>query len=99
MLMPMTEPDRSLRDEVLAGLAARPRRLHCKLFYDLEGSRLFEEICAQPEYYLTRSEIDVHGRPNCSCARCWVNHTPRSLGIESNPHAWTIRAPDATAAS
>ena len=59
MLMPMTEPDRSLRDEVLAGLAARPRRLHCKLFYDLEGSRLFEEICAQPEYYLTRSEIDI----------------------------------------
>src|SRR5262249_41149608 len=35
---------------------ARRKRLHCRYFYDAEGSRLFEEICALPEYYLTRTE-------------------------------------------
>ncbi len=49
----------SLRREVIDGLRARPRRIECKLFYDLEGSRLFEAICDQPEYYLTRCEIEI----------------------------------------
>jgi dimethylhistidine N-methyltransferase len=30
--------------------------LSCRYFYDAEGSRLFEAICALPEYYLTRAE-------------------------------------------
>ncbi len=51
--------EESLREEVLRGLRARPRRLECKFFYDLEGSRLFESICEQPEYYLTRCEIEI----------------------------------------
>ncbi len=42
--------------DVAAGLAASPKRLSCCYFYDAEGSRLFEEICALPEYYLTRTE-------------------------------------------
>ena len=41
---------------VHAGLSAEPRSLPCRFFYDLEGSLLFEEICALPEYYLTRTE-------------------------------------------
>lgn len=49
----------SLREEVLRGLRATPRRIECKLFYDLEGSRLFESICEQPEYYLTRCEVEI----------------------------------------
>ncbi len=49
----------SLRHEVIDGLRARPRRIECKYFYDLEGSRLFEAICEQPEYYLTRCEIEI----------------------------------------
>jgi len=55
----MTTKALSLREEVLLGLTARPRRLQCKLFYDLEGSRLFESICDQPEYYLTRAELEI----------------------------------------
>jgi len=39
------------------GLSARPRRLPSWLFYDERGSTLFERICEQPEYYLTRCEI------------------------------------------
>ncbi len=46
-----------MRAEVLAGLARRPRRLPSKYFYDARGSALFEAICEQPEYYLTRAEL------------------------------------------
>ena len=52
----------SLRDnaflrDVVAGLAARPKRLPPKYFYDEAGARLFEEITALPEYYPTRCEL------------------------------------------
>lgn len=43
--------------EVLRGLRARPRRIDSKYFYDAPGSELFERICEQPEYYLTRAEL------------------------------------------
>lgn len=43
--------------DVLRGLAQEPRRLPSKYFYDARGSRLFERICEQPEYYLTRAEL------------------------------------------
>src|SRR5690606_28350036 len=46
----------TLREDVLAGLSARPRRLPSKYFYDARGSALFEAITRQPEYYLTRVE-------------------------------------------
>ncbi|HET6603184.1 MAG TPA: L-histidine N(alpha)-methyltransferase [Xanthomonadaceae bacterium] len=55
----------SVRDAVLAGLSATPRSLPAWLFYDAEGSRLFERICEQPEYYATRTELSIlheHGR-------------------------------------
>ena len=58
----------SLLEEVLLGLTASPRRLECKLFYDLEGSRLFEAICQQPEYYLTRAEIEILSRQGAAIA-------------------------------
>ena len=45
--------------DVRAGLTARPRRLSCLYFYDERGSRLFEEICELPEYYLTRAERSI----------------------------------------
>jgi L-histidine Nalpha-methyltransferase len=46
-------------DDVLAGLTARPKTLPPKYFYDELGSRLFEAICALPEYYLTRAEAEI----------------------------------------
>ena len=42
--------------EVFIGLTARPKTLSPWLFYDEEGSRLFEAITELPEYYLTRTE-------------------------------------------
>jgi dimethylhistidine N-methyltransferase len=47
------------RADVLAGLAARPRRLPSLWFYDDLGSRLFERIMELPEYYLTRCEREI----------------------------------------
>lgn len=45
-----------LRSDVLAGLAACPKSIPPKYFYDEAGCRLFEAICAQPEYALCRTE-------------------------------------------
>ena len=48
--------DDDLRSDVLAGLAACPKAIPPKYFYDEPGCRLFEAICAQPEYALCRTE-------------------------------------------
>jgi L-histidine Nalpha-methyltransferase len=46
----------ALTCEVRRGLIARPRSLSPWMFYDAEGSRLFERITTLPEYYPTRTE-------------------------------------------
>lgn len=48
-----------MREDVLRGLRHRPKRLPSKYFYDARGSELFERICEQPEYYLTRVELAI----------------------------------------
>lgn len=54
--------DRALREDVLTGLAARPRTLPPKWFYDHAGSVLFEQITRLPEYYPTRREREILDR-------------------------------------
>ena len=55
----------TMQEEVLHGLASRPKRIAPKFFYDERGSRLFDAICELPEYYLTRTEMGILE----SCAR------------------------------
>lgn len=57
---PEDEIERMSRD-VRAGLTTTPKDLSPwpKYLYDEEGSRLFEEITAQPEYYQTRAELSI----------------------------------------
>jgi dimethylhistidine N-methyltransferase len=50
------DPKRAFLRDALAGLAASPRRLAPKYFYDDAGSALFEAITEAPEYYPTRTE-------------------------------------------
>jgi len=50
------QPD-DITADAIAGLSRTPRALPSKYFYDAEGSRLFEAITRQPEYYLTRVEL------------------------------------------
>ena len=52
----------ALIDEVWRGLIKRPRSLVPWMFYDSEGSRLFERITTLPEYYPTRTEHDILAR-------------------------------------
>lgn len=47
------------REDVAFGLQQSQKTLHPKYFYDAHGSRLFEDICRQPEYYLTRTEAQI----------------------------------------
>lgn len=47
-----------LRD-VLDGLDRPQKALLPKYFYDEEGSRLFDQICELPEYYVTRTELAI----------------------------------------
>jgi dimethylhistidine N-methyltransferase len=53
------EPANEFAAEVIAGLTAKPKRLPPKYFYDQAGSGLFERITRLPEYYPTRSELDL----------------------------------------
>jgi dimethylhistidine N-methyltransferase len=46
-------------DDVRDGLGGAAKTLPPKYFYDDLGSRLFEAICALPEYYLTRAEREI----------------------------------------
>lgn len=58
----------------MAGLAARPKAISPKWFYDALGSKLFDAICDLPEYYPTRTEM-----------RLFADHAPdmaRRAGTE-----------------
>ncbi len=48
--------------DVIAGLSEKPPTLPCKYFYDARGAALFQKICELPEYYITRTEIDILDR-------------------------------------
>jgi L-histidine N-alpha-methyltransferase len=54
-----THADPAFRADVLAGLAAEPRAIPARWFYDRRGSELFEAITRLPEYYLTRAERSI----------------------------------------
>lgn len=45
--------------EVESGLYGKQKHISPKFFYDKKGSKLFEEICRQPEYYLNRTESQI----------------------------------------
>ena len=47
------------QSEVLRGLEKPAKSLSAKFFYDAKGSELFDEICRQPEYYPTRTELSI----------------------------------------
>jgi hypothetical protein len=59
---PLLEQDEALTDdlaEILQGLARPQKALSPKFFYDERGSALFDAICELPEYYPTRTELQI----------------------------------------
>jgi dimethylhistidine N-methyltransferase len=58
----LSEQNQDLGDElteIVSGLDRSPKSLPPKFFYDERGSALFEAICNLPEYYLTRTELQI----------------------------------------
>lgn len=62
------------RRDVLEGLSRTPKVLPPKWFYDREGSRLFDEICELPEYYVTRAELSILARDADAIVERWGDH-------------------------
>ena len=48
-----------IAEDVEEGLTSSPKTLPSKLFYDAVGSAIFEEITRLPEYYPTRTELEI----------------------------------------
>ncbi|MEO7314643.1 MAG: L-histidine N(alpha)-methyltransferase, partial [Ginsengibacter sp.] len=46
-------------ENVIQGLQSSPKYLESKYFYDKKGDELFQEIMRSPEYYPTRSEMEI----------------------------------------
>lgn len=59
-VQPLSTPTGEFLRHVIEGLAASPQKyLLPRYFYDERSSQLFERICVQPEYYLTRTEAQI----------------------------------------
>jgi len=54
----MTDTEQFMAD-IDAGLSSAPKTLPSRYFYDEIGDRLFIEIMALPEYYLTDAEMEI----------------------------------------
>jgi L-histidine Nalpha-methyltransferase len=78
-VMPDPAPLDGFAADVQRGLAQAPKRIASKYFYDARGSALFERICEQPEYYLTRTELAILQDNSGAIARAIG---PRALLVE-----------------
>jgi len=54
---------------LLAGLSASPKSIPCRFLYDAAGSALFERITELPEYYPTRTEMQILAERAAEIAR------------------------------
>lgn len=54
-----TQRDTTFKTEVKEGLSSFPKYLSSKYFYDKKGDKLFQDIMAMPEYYLTGCEFEI----------------------------------------
>jgi dimethylhistidine N-methyltransferase len=56
---PLSRKEGTFGADVIDGLSHTPKKLLPKYFYDSTGSQLFEDITRLPEYYPTRTELDI----------------------------------------
>ncbi len=54
-----TKIEKTFAEDVSFSLNQNSKFISPKYFYDKKGSELFEKICALPEYYPTRTEIQI----------------------------------------
>jgi dimethylhistidine N-methyltransferase len=55
----LPEVEGEFASAVIDGLSRSKKTLPCRFFYDARGSELFEEITRLPEYYPTRTEMQI----------------------------------------
>ncbi|WP_439487280.1 L-histidine N(alpha)-methyltransferase [Algoriphagus sp.] len=66
--------------DVMLGLNSKPKTLPSKYFYDAKGDKLFQDIMALPEYYLTRKEYEIlEGQHKEILARILAQQQPFNL--------------------
>lgn len=68
--MAQQDPDNTFLSDVLNGLNKPQAEISSKYLYDELGSMLFEAICVTPEYYVTRSDLDILDRHLDSITSC-----------------------------
>jgi len=54
-----TDFPQEMAGDVLSGMTGSVKSIPCKYLYDAYGSRLFDRICTLPEYYPTRTELEI----------------------------------------
>lgn len=65
--------------DVVSGLCQPQKEIPCKYFYDKRGSELFDRICELPEYYPTRTEMEIMRDSGAAMAE---KAGPRRLVVE-----------------
>lgn len=68
------QKQKSFSQEISYSLQQTPKFISPKFFYDKPGSALFEQICKLPEYYLTRTEIQILANLKDELANFLVQH-------------------------
>ncbi len=80
-----------LLDVVWESLSRIPPTISPQWFYDSQGSALFDQITAQPEYYLTRCELEILSQAGADIAD-WLGHQAvvLELGAGNGEKATTL---------
>jgi len=55
----MSNTQTEFEQDIIRGLSDYPKHLPSKYIYDKKGDKLFQEIMAMPEYYLTDCEFEI----------------------------------------
>ncbi len=75
---PQVSTRSSFANDVEKGLSAYPKSISSKYFYDADGDRLFQEIMAMPEYYLTNCEYEIFQHQAANILEA-IGHEPFEL--------------------
>ncbi len=70
----LTAQQTAFGQEVYEGLTAFPKYLSSKYFYDEIGDKLFQDIMAMPEYYLTDCELKIFENHKREIAELFAYH-------------------------
>lgn len=76
--------ENDIAQDVRNGLTASQKYIPCKYFYDAYGSKIFEDICCLPEYYLTRTELSILRRIAPELMRTFRHKDLIELGSGAN---------------